>query len=163
VGRRLDDMWHAVNVGALAGEALREEVCRRLGVRLDEAAFFELWSCHFRLHREVLPVVEALADQVALVLVSNTNARHFAYVRPWLPVLDRFRGLALSYELGVAKPDAAIFVEGLRRAGVAAAEAAFFDDVPRFVEAASSLGIQGRVFSDAPTFAAQLRALGLRA
>jgi len=41
------------------------------------------------------------------------------------------------------------------------ARAAFFDDVPGFVEAARALGIHGRLFTDAPRFRAQLAELGL--
>ena len=40
-------------------------------------------------------------------------------------------------------------------------EAAFFDDLPEYVEAASALGLHGRLFTTAEAFDAQLEALGL--
>jgi hypothetical protein len=47
-------------------------------------------------------------------------------------------------------------------AGVAPEQAAYFDDIQSFVDAACALGIHGRVFTDAPTFRRQLAELGVR-
>jgi putative hydrolase of the HAD superfamily len=98
---------------------------------------------------------------VKLVLLSNTNALHVAYVRPRLPVLQRFDATLMSCEVGHVKPEPAFYQLALERAGCAPHEAAFFDDLPEFVEAANALGIRGHLFTDAPTFDAQLKALGL--
>jgi HAD superfamily hydrolase (TIGR01509 family) len=67
----------------------------------------------------------------------------------------------LSYQLGVAKPEPAIFQRALELAGTSAARTAFFDDVEAYVKAARELGIRGQVFTDAPNFQRQLAALGL--
>jgi putative hydrolase of the HAD superfamily len=125
------------------------------------AEFAPLWSSHFTVHEAVLPRVESLVGRVKLVLLSNTNALHVAWLRPRLPLLQRFDAVLMSCEVGMVKPDPAFFQLALQRAGCAPGEAAFFDDLPEFVEAANALGIQGRLFTDAPTFDAQLRALGL--
>jgi HAD superfamily hydrolase (TIGR01509 family) len=68
----------------------------------------------------------------------------------------------LSYELGLAKPDRAIFEAACQHAGVPPEATAFFDDVPAFVEGALAAGMKGRVFRDVPGFEADLRELGLR-
>lgn len=154
-------VWDPCNRGRLAGEALRRAVTGAAGCELDEAAFRDVWSCHFRFHHEVIPLVESLFGRVKVLLLSNTNATHIDWIRPQLPVLERFDGLVLSYELGAAKPEPAMFEEALRRAGTTAARTAFFDDVEPYVLAARALGLRGHVFTDAPTFAKQLAALGL--
>src|SRR5688500_848003 len=82
--------WTAANRGVLDAEAIRQDVCRALGVELPMAEFAPLWSSHFTLHDAVLPRVEGLVGRVRLGLVSNTNALHAAYLRPLLPVLKRF-------------------------------------------------------------------------
>jgi putative hydrolase of the HAD superfamily len=109
----------------------------------------------------VLPRVEGLVGRVTLVLLSNTNALHVAWLRPRLPLLERFNHVLMSCEVGRVKPEPAFFQLALQRAGCAPHEAAFFDDLPEFVEAASALGLRGHLFTDAPTFDAQLKALGL--
>jgi glucose-1-phosphatase len=162
VARRLTGAgWTAANRGLLDAEGIRRDVCGALGVDLPMAEFAALWSSHFTVHDAVLPRVEGLVGRVTLVLLSNTNALHVAWLRPRLPLLERFNHVLMSCEVGRVKPEPAFFQLALQRAGCAPHEAAFFDDLPEFVEAASALGLRGHLFTDAPTFDAQLKALGL--
>ncbi|MGZ3460760.1 MAG: HAD family hydrolase [Archangium sp.] len=153
--------WTAANRGLLGAEGIRRDVCGSLGVDLPAEEFNPLWSSHFTVHEAVLPRVETLVGRVKLVLLSNTNVLHAAFLRPKLPVLERFDGLVLSCEVGLVKPEPAIYQEALRRAGCDPQEAAFFDDLPEFVQAASALGLRGHLFTTAEAFDAQLAALGL--
>lgn len=153
--------WTAANRGLLDAEGIRKDVCSALGVELPMEEFAPLWSSHFTVHHAVLPRVEALEGRVKRVLLSNTNALHVAFLRPKLPLLKRFDAVLMSCEVGHVKPEPAFFQLALERAGCAPHEAAFFDDLPEFVEAANALGIRGQLFTDAPTFDAQLKALGL--
>jgi FMN phosphatase YigB (HAD superfamily) len=157
----LGPLWDPCNRGLLAGAELRAAVGRVANTEFDAATFHELWSCHFRFHTEVLPLVEGLIGRVKLLLLSNTNATHIEWIRPQLPVLERFDSLVLSYQVGLAKPDPAIFHEALRRAGTTPDRTAFFDDVEAYVRAADAVGIRGHLFTDAPRFRQQLAALGL--
>ena len=161
-GRRLTGAgWTAANRGLLDAEGIRRDVCGALGVDLPMEEFAPLWSSHFTVHDAVLPRVEGLAGRVKRVLVSNTNALHVAYVKPLLPLLQRFDALVLSCEVGAVKPEPSIYRLALEQAGCAPEEAAFFDDLPEFVDAARALGLRGFVFTDAPTFDSQLKSLGL--
>jgi putative hydrolase of the HAD superfamily len=153
--------WTAANRGQLDTEGIRKDVCGALGVELSMEEFFPLWNCHFTVHDAVLPRVEGLVGRVKLVLLSNTNKLHMAYLRPLLPLLERFDAVLASCEVGHVKPEPAFYQLALERTGCAPHEAAFFDDLPEFVEAANALGIRGQLFTDAPTFDAQLKALGL--
>jgi putative hydrolase of the HAD superfamily len=157
---RLDGgLWERVNRGQLPGDALRLELVARLGREVEPVEWFNLWNCHFTVHDEMVREVERLAGRVRLVLLSNTHDQHVAWLRPRLPVLERFDGLVLSCEVGAMKPDEAIYRRALELAKVPAHRAAFFDDVPRYAEAASALGLHGRVFTTAEAFREQLRAL----
>jgi FMN phosphatase YigB (HAD superfamily) len=157
----LKPVWEPCNRGHLSGAELRRAVTGAAGFDVDDAAFVDVWNCHFRFHTEVLPTVESLFGRVKVLLLSNTNATHLDWIRPRLPILERFDSLVLSYELGLAKPDPGIFAEALRRAGTTPERTAFFDDVAAYVDAACALGIRGHVFTDAPTFRQQLAGLGL--
>jgi HAD superfamily hydrolase (TIGR01509 family) len=156
-------LWDPINRGTLAGDELRQTICRVAGASLpmDEATFFEVWNCHFRVHDALLPMVETLFGRVKVLLLSNTNERHWRFVQPLIPQLARFDDLVISHELLLAKPDPAIFRVALDRAGVAPERVAYFDDVPRFVDAARAFGIHGRVFTTAANFHTQLEELGL--
>jgi putative hydrolase of the HAD superfamily len=163
IRQRMLTLWDPINRGTLAGDDLRHAVCRAAGSEtpMADKPFFAMWNCHFRIHHEVLPMVESLFGRVKVFLLSNTNEMHWRFVHPLIPQFERFDGLVLSCELGLAKPDAGIFKIALTRAGVRAQEAAYFDDIQRFVDAAAALGIQARQFTDAPTFRTQLAELGL--
>ena len=163
IRQRLLALWDPLNRGTLAGDELRRAVSQASGATtvMDAETFFEVWTCYFRIHQEVLPLVKALLSRAELALISNTNEIQWRFLRPQLPVLERFRAHVLSYELGLAKPNPEIFRTALRRVGRPPEACAFFDDVPAFVEAAGALGIQGRLFTTAASFRAQLARLGL--
>src|SRR5687767_13073735 len=60
----LVDAWDPCYRGRLAGDELRRTVCAAAKVDLDPAAFREVWSCHFRFHDQVFPLVESLFGRV---------------------------------------------------------------------------------------------------
>jgi FMN phosphatase YigB (HAD superfamily) len=151
----------AINRGELDGEGIRREVCRLAGADIPEPEFFELWSSHFTPNEAIFPRVEALSREVPLVLLSNTNALHWDFLRPRIPVLQRFHGFVLSHEVHALKPEAAIYRRAAGVAGVPPGRAAFFDDVPAYVDAARALGFRGHLFTGVERFDEQLRALGL--
>ena len=106
-------------------------------------------------------MVESLIGRVKVVLLTNVNELHWRFVRPLISMFERFDDLVISCELRMAKPDPEIFQATLARSGLRAEETAYFDDVPRYIEVARTLGIHARVFTNAPTFRAQLAELGL--
>lgn len=161
---RLDGgLWERVNRGQLPGDSLRQELVSRLGKALSPAAWFDLWNCHFTVNEPMVTMVQFLAGQVKLVLLSNTHDQHFAYLRPRLPVLEQFDALVLSYETGLIKPEKGIYEKALAAAGTAPWKTAFFDDVKAYATAATQVGIHGRVFTTVEQFQEDLARLGFRA
>lgn len=158
---RLGGVWERVNTGGLPGDALRRELVLRLGAELAPAEWLALWNCHFTVNEPMVRLVERLVGRLRLVLLSNTHDQHLAFLRPKLPVLERFEGLVLSYEVGAVKPDPRIYRRALELARVPAGQAAFFDDVQAYADAATALGLHGRQFTTAERFAAQLAELGV--
>jgi putative hydrolase of the HAD superfamily len=161
--QRLRKLWEPFNRGTLAGDDLRGAVCQAAGLStvLDWDTFTPAWTCHFTPHHEVFPLVRDLLRQVPVSLVSNVNQVHWTAARPMAPVIEEFADLVLSYDVHLVKPELELFHTAVRRAGCPAETCAFFDDVPDFVNAASSVGIHGRVFTTAANFRAQLAELGI--
>jgi HAD superfamily hydrolase (TIGR01662 family) len=107
---------------------------------------YEAWAAchHFTLYEEVPDVLRELrADGLRIGLISNTQRslsvfeRHFA--------LDGLFDVAISSsDHGFMKPHPSIFEEGLRRAGVNAADAVMVgDSVPHDIAGALRLGMRG--------------------
>lgn len=155
------ELFEPINRGTFDAGGIHRAVCSAIDVDLTFEAFSELWCCHFSPNPDVQPLVEALVGRVRLVLLSNTNVIHTAYLRPWVPVLDRFDGLLFSHDLGLVKPERAIFQRALAAAGSPPEQTAYFDDAPEFISAARELGIRGLLYRDVPGLAADLESLGL--
>ncbi|MEI6402390.1 MAG: HAD family phosphatase [Actinomycetota bacterium] len=110
------------------------------------------------------PVVDLVNDLrshgVRLGVLTN-NVREF---RPlwWdlLPFDDWFDDIVDSHEVGLRKPDPAIYQLALGRLGAVAERTAFLDDVATNVDAATRVGIVGVLVDDDPLPAvATVRAL----
>ena len=161
---RLDGgLWERVNRGQLPGDSLRVELVQRLGKDLAAKDWFELWNCHFTLNEPMVTMVQFLVGQVKLVLLSNTHDQHVAWLRPKLPVLEQFDALVLSCEVGLLKPEKAIYERALAAAGTAPWKTAFFDDVKAYAIGATQVGIHGRVFTSVEQFQEDLAKLGFKA
>ncbi len=163
IRQRLLKLWEPFNRGTLAGDELRRAVCQAAGLTtvLDWEVFIPAWTCHFTPHHEVFPLVQNLLRQVPVSLISNANAIHWSAARPMVPLIEEFAHLILSCEVRLVKPELEIFRTAIDRTGCPAEACAFFDDIPDFVNAASTLGIHGRVFTSAARFREQLAELGL--
>ena len=96
------------------------------------------------------------------MLLSNTNDIHFRFIRKHYPVLRHFDDFVLSYEVGVMKPDAGIYAEALRRAGVPPSECFFVDDKQVNVDAARKAGIDAVRFEGRERLESQLSERGIR-
>ncbi len=81
-------------------------------------------------------VARVRAHGIKTALVSNAD-----FVPPGLP--DVFDTVVVSGEVGVAKPDPAIFALTAARLGVAAAACVFVDDVAGYARGAVAAGMTG--------------------
>lgn len=159
---RLDPgLWERVNRGLLPGDALRQEMASRLGAQIAPREWLALWNCHFSINVPMVKCVERLVGAMPLVLLSNTHDQHIAWLRPRLPILERFDSLVLSCEVGMVKPERAIYALAVERADVRPDEAVFFDDVAAYVEGAQAAGLQARQFTTVERFRSDLEVLGV--
>lgn len=100
---------------------------------------------------------------IPVYALSNWALETYAETRALFPFLDEFDGVVISGEVGVGKPDPAIFRHLCERYLLAPETTVFIDDWERNVEAATRLGFVAIRFRDATQLAAELRALGLPA
>jgi 2-haloacid dehalogenase len=105
---------------------------------------------------------ETLADRGPIFGISNFSRELFDRTVPVYPFLGRFTDLLLSADVGMNKPDPRIYRILIERNGLDAANLVFIDDNPANVAAAQAEGMDGIVFTDAPSLSAALRARGLQ-
>ena len=150
-----------------AGRPLAEAVAELAAAHPDQAemivAYGQRWDEMLgpAFEETVAILREVRAAGYPTYALSNWSAETFEVTRRRYPFLDEMDGILISGEVGVGKPDPAIFRAFLARFGLTAGETVFIDDWDRNVATASSLGIVAIQFRGAAKLRADLRALGL--
>jgi 2-haloacid dehalogenase len=98
---------------------------------------------------------------VPLYALSNWPAEGFSSVRQRFDFLDWFRGILISGEVGVIKPDPRIFELLIERFALDPRTTVYIDDVEANVIAATSFGIHSICFTTPTALHAELTELGL--
>jgi putative hydrolase of the HAD superfamily len=142
-------------------------IAAEVGARWDEGRVHELWAADFRSWLSVNPgTVDVLADLRAggtpLALLSNAGPDFGSYFRHG-PLRDFFSAFYVSGELGLIKPQAAIYQHALDDLAITPAEAVFIDNRAPNVAGAEALGITGHVFTDADRLREFLTSLAVSA
>jgi FMN phosphatase YigB (HAD superfamily) len=133
-----------------------------LDLHLDYDQFCRIWSSIFT--RTLIPesMLEGLAAQYRLLLLSNTNALHFEMLsRNYGHMLRHFHHLILSFEVHALKPQPEIFEAAVECAGCRPEECFYTDDIGAYVEAARQMGIDAVQFESSGQVERELRQRGI--
>jgi len=157
------DLVRRFETGRMEPREFVARLCAELDIAMTYADFCDLWSSIF-LPGALIPdsLLDALARRYRLVLVSNTNPIHFEMVRANYPEVRRFQDVVLSYEVGALKPSPEIYRSAIARAGCAAAECFFVDDLAICVEGALREGIDAVRFESLEQLERDLQARGVQ-
>jgi epoxide hydrolase-like predicted phosphatase len=176
LGSVLIDYDHQATLAAtqeLLGMSLAEfqellgEYARPFGLgHLDGPAFFRVITnrfpldvtydglvttfCRFQARNErgLAFARSCVRPDVRVGIISNTNPIHAWWLHENVPEFTQFHSVILSDEVGLLKPDPAIYQLSLAQLKIEPAEAIFVDDLPENVTAARELGMQGHLHQD---------------
>ena len=137
-------------------------LCERGKLRMTIEEFEQAWSAVF-LPDLILPEVLLmnLKQRYPLILVSNTNEAHTAFVAKQYSVFEHFGHRVLSHEVGSLKPDSKIYKEAIRVSGKNPEALFFTDDREENIEAALQLGIRAHLFRSPSGLVQALREQGV--
>jgi putative hydrolase of the HAD superfamily len=153
--------WVQMDRGTLSEPEVIERLAQRTGIASSElAGLMEAVRESLQPKADTLLLLEDLAGrQVPLYCLSNMPASTFAYLRDRYDFWSLFRGIVISGEIKMMKPEREIFDHLLRRYGLSPAETVFVDDHAPNIEAARALGLQTVLFRDARQCRAELESL----
>ncbi|MCC6862871.1 MAG: HAD family phosphatase [Bryobacterales bacterium] len=156
------DLVERFECGLVEPEEFVEQFSRLLELSVDYARFCEIWSSVF-LPDPLIPEswFQALRGRYRLLLLSNTNAIHFAMIRRTYPAMRHFDSYVLSYQVKAMKPSPRIYQEAIARAGCQAGECFYTDDIPKYVEAAREIGMDAVQFHSAGQLKRELYQRGI--
>jgi HAD superfamily hydrolase (TIGR01509 family) len=153
--------WLELDRGTLSEAQVLARAEQRTGRPAAElAALHEAMRQSLHAKTDTVALLDALhARGIPLYCLSNMSAAVYAHLRLRHDFWDRFRGIVISGEIQLLKPEPEIFTHLLERFGLTAHETVFIDDVPANVEGARAVGMHAIQFRDAADCAARLEPL----
>ena len=157
-----DPRWHDWQEGRISPHDWHLHITKRLGSPLKFDEFRAAWN------RTLDPVplqaddlFQTLSKKLKLALLSNTDPIHVAHLESNFAFFEFFPPPTRIYSCSVraSKPSPVIFQAALKAVKTPAAEAVFVDDIPEYVEAARSLGLNAIQYLNPAQLRADLRAL----
>ena len=157
---------HAYDEGKLTGVAFWQKLVRdaEIGETTGLAEELNVWDarmCTTQNRAMLAWQLELKQHGIKTAILSNMGDNVLANIERTFDWLARFDVLVWSYQLGMAKPEPAIYQHTLRELGVEPGEALFIDDRLVNIEAARALGMRGILFSTVDTLRVDLIANGL--
>lgn len=143
----IEDIFHQADYGLLSThQKMSQMLMDLLGVSAKEVESY-FWGVSFR-DEAVINWVKGLKSlgQYKIGLLSNVGVETFEKFFDADEQKELFDKVVLSYDVGVAKPDVAIFQITAEKLGVKPSECVMIDDTPLNIEAAINAGMQGIQF-----------------
>jgi putative hydrolase of the HAD superfamily len=157
-------IYEASERGELTTEQMFERFCAELGVECNLVRLRHAVNDIFWPNFSMIPVISALwSAGWRLGILSNTCASHWEFASDdrYSYLSNCFEVLALSYEVGVMKPDHRIYEAAAEKAGVAPDEILFTDDLAENVAGAREASFDAVVYSTTAAFVRELRSRGV--
>jgi len=148
-----DHDWHLLETGRLSLDEFHERLVARseaaLGRPLDLGVYAQfLRELGVGVHWMVVHRVRELRAEGYRTAILTNNIREWGSFWKGSIPMDLFDLVVDSCEVGLRKPDPAIFRLTCERLGVAPEAAVFLDDTRRHVESARSVGLQAILVRD---------------
>jgi len=157
---------HAYDEGKLSGVTFWQKFARASSLALSPSQIDELNRLDARMWTTQNPAMVAWQLQLKGAglrtgILSNMGDTVLASIEREYKWLANFDVLVWSFQLGIAKPDPAIYRYILEKLGTVAEETLFIDDKRVNIDAARALGMLGIEFTTIERLRADLLAAGL--
>jgi putative hydrolase of the HAD superfamily len=150
--------------GTITNHEFYDEFCRSAGAANVDRAALDRAACDiFWLHTPLVALCGRLnAAGYRLGVLSNTNDAHWRWVTKRFSYLTTmFDVAAMSFEIGVMKPDGRIYHEAARMAGVDPADVFYTDDRAENIAGAQAAGFDAVLFTTPAALSADLWKRGI--
>ena len=158
-------IWQQIDQGLLTIEASKEQVMAQLDASYQAAVEWVMY--HWYEKMDVYLDTQKLAIELAqqgygIYILSNTSALfHELVQQDYLPVTQVTRGIYLSYQTQLLKPDVAIYRDFCEQFQLNPKECVFIDDIAINIEAAKQIGMAGIVAQGTASIRRGLQQLGV--
>ena len=141
-----DHAWHRFERGEITAAEYGADLFARAAeanVQLDFGSLADMMS-RLEVHDVVIERIRSLREAgYRIGLVTNNVKEASSQWRELVPVHELFDVIVDSSEVGMRKPNPAIFLHALEQLGVEPSHAVFLDDAPGNVAGAKAAGLHG--------------------
>lgn len=157
---------HAYDEGKLTGVTFWQKFARDSGNALTPEQLDELNRLDARMWTTQNPAMVAWqqrlkAHGIRTAILSNMGDSVLESIERAYSWIQNFDVLVWSFQLGMAKPEPAIYLETLKRLGTKPEETLFVDDKRVNIDAARALGMKAIEFTTVERLRQELSAAGL--
>ncbi|HPD47353.1 MAG TPA: HAD family phosphatase [Anaerohalosphaeraceae bacterium] len=156
-----DELMLKFNTGQVGPEEFYRGITGRFDLQLEFEEFATLWCGVFSPIAGMPELIRQLEGRFKLGLLSDTDPLHWNHLRRTHPILEVFRRPTLSFQVGMTKPDPAIFQTAARHVDTPPQACLYIDDLPANAAGAAAVGMKSIVFRDPCTLRRQLAEMGL--
>lgn len=156
------EIVHEFETGRLSPQAFFEHIRTSCSLRdLEYAGFLPLFNDIFDEDSAVIRLIEDLKPKVKLGMISNTNTIHSSHLVESYKLFSHFHKVWFSNDVGLRKPDPAIYQLALDHFKANPEESVFIDDLEPNIEGARRLGIHGIHYKNYNHLVEELDRLGV--
>jgi HAD superfamily hydrolase (TIGR01549 family) len=160
-----DSRWNDYQIGKCTFEewtdSIRQAMAPNMGDRTEDL-LKRFQEAERLVNHDMVGLIKRLHGRYTLGIISNTVPGMMERLRRLLDFVDLFDIIVGSGDVGIAKPDAGIYLHATELAGVAPKQSVFTDDRADLAEAAREVGMHGFHFTGYERFVEDLRSVGVR-
>ena len=158
------DIWFDLNKGYLSEEKAASLYHEKYGIPLEllNNMLQEIKFSQTPIEGSLELVEELYKADIPLYLLSDNIKEIVAFLKERFTFFNQFRGIVISADLGLLKPDKKIYQHLLKTYDLNAEESLFIDDLQKNVEGAKAVGMDSFQFIDAASCREELRIRGVR-
>ncbi|HIG32086.1 MAG TPA: HAD family phosphatase [Flavobacteriales bacterium] len=142
------NLFNQIETGEITAEKFLSELQKETNnASINQVS--EAWNAMLLdLPENRLAVIQSLKKEYSIYLLSNTNTIHVDAFKKkigkekWIKFCNLFDKMYLSHEVGLRKPNTAIFEYILEEQNLKPEEVFFIDDSTEHIEGANKLGIK---------------------
>jgi putative hydrolase of the HAD superfamily len=156
------ELLNEFETGRLTNDKFFEHItnaCRLSNLKYDE--FLPMFNDIFEEDSRVISLIESLKSKVKLGMISNTNLIHSTHLLKQYELFSHFHKVWFSNDVGLRKPDPAIYQLALNHFNAKPENTVFIDDLEINIEGARKLGINSILFKGYDNLIAELGELGV--
>lgn len=158
---RLGELFNQSDYGYLTTQEFVQQAAELTGMTSE--SFYEENLGRYVRNDELLELIRHLKKAYKIGLLSNANDSVIDYLFTKDEAKELFDDILVSSQVGMVKPQLALFELAAVRLGCTAKECVMVDDLARNIEGAMQAGMQGVLFTSNEALANELKKVGVGA